>query len=249
MKQKVVFIILICCLLLPLRPADDAAIYFSRANQLYENQDYTKALELYRQAEKELRNWKLFYNLGNCYYKLEDYVRAKIYFLRAQRLNPSDPDIRKNLEVVNQHFRDRVPEQKADFISRVILKIEAILSLNLLAVCLLLLVILLNGAIFLLATRGKNRWLLYGISFCLVFILISGGYLLHRQAKEKRRHIGVVVAEKAELRSGPGFDNTILFQVHPGLKVRILNQSRDWLQVSASDRIAGWIEAKRLERI
>ena len=176
-------------------------------------------------------------------------MQAKVYYLRAQRLNSSEPDINKNLQVVNEHFLDRVPEQKPDFISRIILKIESVITLNLLAVGLLFLVFLLNGFIFLLATGGKKRWLLYGISFCLVLILIGGGYLLHRQAKGKRRHVAVVMAEKAELRSGPGFDNTVLFQVHPGLKVRIINQSRNWLQVSASDKIAGWIEAERLERI
>ena len=77
--------LLITCLLLgllwPILPAtDDGATYFSRANQLYENQDYTKALELYQQVEKELSHWILFYNIGNCFYKLENYVRAKIYY-------------------------------------------------------------------------------------------------------------------------------------------------------------------------
>lgn len=228
---------------------DDAETFFSRANQLYENKDYPRALELYQEVEKELSHWLVFYNMGNCYYKLDHFVRAKIYYLRALRLNPSEPDIKKNLQVVNQHFRDRVEEQKPDFISRIMLKIESVLSLNLLAFCLLLLVILLNGFIFLLATRGRRKWLLYGISFCLVFILINGSYLMHRQAKKQRHPLAVVVSEKAELKSGPGRDNTVLFQVHPGLKVRIIDQNRNWLQVSASDKIAGWIEAEKLERI
>jgi tetratricopeptide (TPR) repeat protein len=248
--KKIVFILLVLSFFMQIPAGDDEpAAYFSRAHQLYENQDYSRALQLYQEVEKVLSHWLVFYNMGNCYYKLENFVRAKIYYLRAQRLNPSEPDIKKNLQVVNQHFRDRVQDQPPDFISRIILKVESVLSLNLLAFCLLLLVILLNGFIFLLATGGKRKWLLYGISFCLVFILINGGYLLHRQAKKQRHRVAVVVSEKAELRSGPGQDNTVLFQVHPGLKVRIIDQNRNWLQVSASDKIAGWIEAGQLERI
>jgi len=51
------------------------------------------------------------------------------------------------------------------------------------------------------------------------------------------------------LRSGPGEDNTVLFKVNPGLEVRIIDRRGEWVQVTASERIAGWIEKKRLALI
>ncbi len=61
-----------------------------------------------------------------------------------------------------------------------------------------------------------------------------------------RSRSAVVWEEDAQLRSGPGGDNTVLFKVNPGLEVRIIDRRGDWVQVTASERIAGWIEAKRL---
>ena len=36
----------------------------------------------------------------------------------------------------------------------------------------------------------------------------------------------------------------MLFKVNPGLEVKIIDRSRDWVQVTASAQIAGWIETK-----
>ena len=51
------------------------------------------------------------------------------------------------------------------------------------------------------------------------------------------------------MRSGPGESNTELFKINPGLEVKILDRSRDWVQVSASPQVAGWIELKCLTLI
>jgi len=59
----------------------------------------------------------------------------------------------------------------------------------------------------------------------------------------------VMVRADSELRSGPGENNTVLFKVNPGLKVKIIEKSRSWVQVSASSQVAGWVEEDRLERI
>ena len=40
-------------------------------------------------------------------------------------------------------------------------------------------------------------------------------------------------------------DNTVLFKVNPGLEVRIIDRAGEWVQATASEHIAGWIEKKR----
>jgi tetratricopeptide (TPR) repeat protein len=222
---------------------------FDEANRLYEAGKYTEALKTYREIEQQGAHWKLFYNMGNCYYKLNDFVKAKIYYLRAERLKSFDASIQKNIDIVNNKFSDKIPGEEPDFIGRVIKKIESAISLNAVSVVLLISVLILNLFIFLLIKKGKNRLLIYGVSFSLMFSLLIFSYHAYRINKQNLKDTAVIVKPESTLRSGPGETNTILFKVNPGIKVKIIDKSRDWVQVSASKEIAGWIEGNHIERI
>jgi len=237
--------------------ADSSQARFDRANQLYEEGNYTDALNIYREIEKQggetniYSHWKLFYNIGNCYYKLNQPVRAKIYYLRAERLKPFENSIKKNIDIVNKRLSDKTPAPAPDFISRLFLRIESFIRLNVLSIALLILIIGLNVFVFLVIKKGKNRFLIYGVSFSLIITLLLSGYHMYRVGKTNRRNIAVITKGDSQLRSGPGENNTVLFKVNPGLKVKIIEASgnKKWLQVSASSQIAGWIEAENLEPI
>lgn len=254
MKTTIAWILL-CFVLLGngtvIGAADVLQDLFEKANQLYEEGKYAEALNQYLEIEKAGSHWKVFYNMGNCYYKLNQPVRAKIYYLKARRLEPFEPSIQKNIEIVNKLLKDKVPSPKPDFITRLLMRIESILSLNILSITLLLLVVIFNGFVFILIKKGKNRFILYGVSFSLILAVLVAGYHIHRVNKYNRRNIAVIIQKDAQLRSGPGENNTVLFKVNPGLEVKIIDQhgNKKWLQVSASTEIAGWIEAESLEQI
>jgi tetratricopeptide (TPR) repeat protein len=222
---------------------------FDEANRLYEQEKYSQALQIYLEIEKNGANWKLFYNMGNCSFKLNQPVRAKIYYLKAQRLKPFENSIQKNIEIVNKRLNDTVPYPRPDFISRVLLRIESVISLNVLAVILLLFIFIFNGFVFMWIKKGKSRLIIYGVSFSLVLLLLAGAYHMYRIDKHNRQNTAVITRVNAQLRSGPGENQTILFKVSPGLQVKIIEESGDWVQVTASSDIAGWIEAKHIERI
>ncbi|UCH93833.1 MAG: SH3 domain-containing protein [Candidatus Aminicenantes bacterium] len=224
---------------------------FDRANQLYEEGNYSEALNIYLEIEKAYRHWKVFYNIGNCYYKLHRPVPAKIYYLRARRLEPFEPSIQKNIEIVNKLLKDKIPSPKPDFLSRMLMRIESLLSLDVLSIGLLVLIVIFNGFVFILIKKGKSRFILYGASFSLILAVLFAGYHIHRVNQYNRRNIAVIIKEDAQLRSGPGENQTVLFKVNPGLEVKIIDQSGNmkWVQVTASAEIAGWIEEKSLERI
>jgi tetratricopeptide (TPR) repeat protein len=224
---------------------------FDQANRLYEEGKYPEALNHYLEIEKAGSHWKVYYNMGNCFYKLNQPVRAKIYYLKARRLEPFEPSIQKNIEIVNQQLKDKVPAPQPDFISRLLMRIESILSLNILSIALLVLVVIFNGFVLLLIKKRKNRFILYGVSFSLILVLLFTGYHIHRVDQYNRRDTAVIIKEDAQLRSGPGENNTVLFKVNPGLEVKIIDWvgNKKWLQVSASAEIAGWIETESLEQI
>jgi tetratricopeptide (TPR) repeat protein len=222
---------------------------FRTANQLYEEGKYAEALSIYHSIESGGIHWKLYYNIGNCYYKLNKFVKAKIYYLKAQKVEAFNDSIKNNIQLVDKILNIKITEEKPDFLTRATLKIESVISMNIISVVFILIIFILNVFIFFLIKKGKSRLLLYGFSFSLLLVFLIGMYHIHRVNRINQENIAVILKPKSELRSGPGDTNTILFDVNPGVKVKIIDTSRDWFQVSASSQIAGWIKKDRLERI
>jgi uncharacterized protein YgiM (DUF1202 family) len=121
--------------------------------------------------------------------------------------------------------------------------------LNTLSLLLLAAILLLNIFLFLLLKKGRRKKIIYGLVFSLLLCLVLGAYHYDRAAGQRETSIAVVSETNSVLRSGPGESNTELFKINPGLEVKILDRSRDWVQVSASPQVAGWIELKRLTLI
>ncbi len=246
-----VWLVLAGGLPLPMSAADISQSSFDEANRLYEKGNYDQALSLYQRIEKNGSHWKLFYNTGNCYFKLGQWVQAKIYYLKAKRLEPFEPAIEKNIDIVNKRLNDKIVVPKPDFITRLVLRLESLVSLNVLSILLFIAVLIFNAFLFYSFSHGKRRWVMYGIAFSLVFLVLIAGYHIYRVGKYQERNIAVITAAATPLRSGPGENNTILFKVNSGLEVRVIGSSSNdrWLQVSASADIAGWVEAEHLVRI
>ncbi len=219
---------------------------FTAANREYEEGRYAAALALYLKVDQQARDWQVAYNIGNCYYKMGRYLSAKVYYLKARKLRPLEASIARNIAMTNRHFRDEATLPGPDFVTRTIQRLESGLSMNALSLLLLLAVLLFNALLFLLLTRGRSKKLLYALGAALLLALAAGAYHLSRTAAMGRNDSAVVWEEGSQLRSGPGEDNTTLFSVSPGLEVRIIDRYRDWVQVTASERIAGWIEKKKL---
>jgi tetratricopeptide (TPR) repeat protein len=251
MSHKIVLILIVLLIAVGgMGRAESVNDRFSAANQLYEKGEYAEALQIYKELETTIHNWKLYYNIGNCHFKLDRPVAAKIYYLRAQRLKPFEASITGNLEIVNRMFKDQVPAEKPDFIGTVIKKVESLLPLNVLSVLLLIAVLCLNISIFALIHKiGPRKLMIYGVSLFLILTIILAFYHMHRVDREGYRPTAVIVTPNTELRSGPGENNTILFKVNPGLTVKILEQSNNWYQVSATSEIAGWVQREALEII
>lgn len=87
-----------------------------QADSAYMSDDFSVAVALYRQAiTDEGPSAKLYYNLGNSYYRIGKTGEAVLAYERALRLDPTDTDVRHNLEFVNSRLTDR-PGERGTFI-------------------------------------------------------------------------------------------------------------------------------------
>lgn len=63
------------------------------------NDAFNKALALYVEIGEAHSSGKVYYNIANCYYQLQQYPWAMLYYYRAQKLLPRDSKIYANLAV------------------------------------------------------------------------------------------------------------------------------------------------------
>ena len=222
---------------------------FEAANRQYEAGEYAQALEGYAQLAREVENWKLEFNMGNCCVKLERFVDAKIHYLRALRLAPTREEVRSNLDFVNERLGGGEESRRVGFLRNLWDHFAAVVPLNVISVLLLAAVICLNTFLVMLLWKGRRKWLVYGLGFALLAALMLAGLQGLYQRQLDHRDTVVVTRAGARLRSGPGRGHTVLFTLRPGLDARILEQRENWLQVAAGQDVAGWIEKEAVEII
>lgn len=59
--------------------------------------------------------------------------------------------------------------------------------------------------------------------------------------------VGIVVAEAANVRDGPGLNFVVLTKVSAGDELKLQSQQDDWYQVITPDQTEGWVSAQVLE--
>ncbi len=64
---------------------------------------------------------------------------------------------------------------------------------------------------------------------------------IQKSSVNKTRTVVVNTAGRANVRSGPGKDNKIVFKAHEGVCFKVLGEKDDWLQIQHESGVKGWI--------
>jgi hypothetical protein len=222
------------------------------AEQAYRNGNYAHAAELYQTIlNRGLASGEIYYNLGNCYYKLGRNGQAILNYERAQRLLGSDPALDVNLRLANLKVPDRIEPLPKFFLWRLLDNIGGLLTANGWAALLIAsewtLLVSLAGLIY-IRSPGHRRLLtgLFLIAACA--LVFTGGFHLLQKSHQNTPQ-GVVLTEKTEVRSAPEIGSTELFALHEGAKFTILRQVSGWVEVHLADGKQGWMPQAAFEKI
>lgn len=226
---------------------------FDEANVLYRQGNFEAAAAKYTQIEEQgVANAALYYNLGNCHYKLGEIGRAILYYERALRLSPSDDDVIENLSIANQATVDKLKIPEAFALAR-----------------------WLRGALYSASPSflGRAAGVLW-ITFCVLVAIRLG--LSRKRVAPMLRHASLIAAalvvlsiswyglqlwdrsdrveaviqvKEAQAHSSPDGNSVEVFLIHEGTKVRITQTSGDWLEIVLIDGKVGWVQSSVLDII
>ncbi len=221
---------------------------FSQGNIAYEKGEYEKALNIYVSLGEKLNNWKLNFNIGNSYFKIDKYLKSKIYYLKALELKPFEESIKKNLQIVDDKLKIGIKLPEPGFIEKVLNKMEFFITINVLSILIIISLLFFNVILYQLVKKGRRKIYIYGIVISLLLLSILFVYRNDR-IQRVNYHGKAVIIKDSKLRSGPGSGNTVLFNINRGVTVKIVNKYGIWAQVTASPEIAGWIKTGNMENI
>ncbi len=252
MKKVASFIIILICISLQAssQSNDELAV---KAGKAYQAGQYPVAIRLYEKIiSSGFESAALYYNLGNAYFRNNEIPSAILFYEKALKINPNQPDIRHNISIANSRITDKVelvPELFYKHWWKALINTISIDALAFLLIILLAAAFIATGLYLSsqrLFVRKVSFWV--GISFFGFFLAA----LLGAQQKEhylKHQHEAIVFSPTVTIKSSPDVSSADLFVIHEGIKVLLLDQIGEWQEIRIANGSVGWLKASDIRLI
>lgn len=227
---------------------------FTQGNTLYQEGKYQEALEFYKKIiDSGYESGPAYYNMGNCYYKIQDTGKAILHYERARKFIPGDEDLKANLALANLTVVDKITARSEFLLFRIVRGLTHLLPKSILVwivggsylVCVMFLIFWIVSRKRFLRVLGYRAGVFFGIIF-----LVFGLSLIHQLREEQQRIEGIILADKVDVMSAPSVDEGMeVFSLHEGTKVRIDQRSGEWVEIILADGKVGWVKQEVLEII
>lgn len=233
-------LLILCCAFWPAFAQSN----LQQAEELYRQGKFSAALSAYENLLKNNTNDPfVYYNIGNCYFKMGSKGLAAANYFRAFRLAPRDADIRHNLTLALASGGERLVPAGVPVVLHKAFFFLSYPELKGLTQALFWLACLLGAGCVL-----RRRWSRGLTLVCLLLVCCSGWLYVRGQLAKKEW--AVIASAAAEIRSGPGMNFPASANVAQGHLVTILDGKDAWYEVVVTSQgIKGWIEKNALEKI
>ena len=222
--------------------------------QAYTEGDYAGALTDWEEVRSAgLMSKELYYNLGNAYFKNGEIATAILWYERALRLDPSDADVRYNLDYARALTQDRIDEVPEFFFNqwgralcyRLPSNTWAVLAVVLFALTVALVLLFLLGS-----TSGRRRLGFFAAIAAFLLTFLCWDFAQWQRREALRQDMAIVMRPVSAVKSSPSAEGAKdLFILHEGTRVKVLDNVGGFSNVELADGRQGWIAVTDIEII
>ncbi|MBQ6910782.1 MAG: BatD family protein [Bacteroidales bacterium] len=220
----------------------------------YTEGDYAQALRDWKDVQATgMMSRELYYNLGNAYFKTGEIAPAILWYERALRLDPSDADVRYNLEFARAQTQDKIDEVPEFFFEQwrhalcylLPSNTWAVLSLVFFGITVALVLLFLLGS-----TSARRRTGFFTAIVTLLLALLGWDFARWQRAEARRQDMAVVMRPVSSVKSSPSAESAKdLFILHEGTRVKVLDNVSGFSNIELADGRQGWIPSGEIEII
>lgn len=218
---------------------------FDEANTLYNDANYTEALEKYKTILKSgEHSAALYFNIANAHYKLNHIAPSIYYYEKALLLKPNDKDIQNNIAFARNMTVDAIDSTPEVGISKLIKNMTNMMSFDAWAkssVGFVFLFVILFVAYYFMYSTSKKRLAFVSGSLSLMLSFIALGFAFHKFNLVSNDQPAIVFAQETKIKSEPNLRSAEAFVLHEGTKVQVLDTVSNWKKIKLSDGKTGWI--------
>lgn len=241
MKSSVWVFAIVCSLIIHSAQTQNNEELFLQGNQAYVQGDFLQAINLYNAIEN--KGAIVWYNLGNSWYRIENYVQALLCWAKANKYGAAAirSAVAHNAQRAHEHLGitdDRTPLQ---FIGA---KIESALMRIPVFVLQVLFLTALYVFVFCYIFLGRKQNVLL-----LFLLMVFLGFLLLFVMHVNNRQHALIVQPKTTIYAGMDKQFSQVGTLNAGQEIILLEQKENGWSKIACGLVRGWVNSESLETI
>ncbi len=231
----------------------DQGATFENANSAYNAGQFEKAVMLYEEIlESGQHSAELYYNLANSYYRLNQVGESIFYFEKAKQLKPMDEDISVNSAFAQNMAIDAVEILPKSQITRLKEKTIDLFSQDgwgYFIVLLTWLLALFWGLYLWNKVPIFKRTFFVSIVVLALILIGSLSMAIIKSSNTADTTYGILFNKKIEVWAEPNSRAEVLFLLHEGTKVQMLDKLQEWQKIRISNGSEGWVKDGKLRSL
>ena len=226
---------------------------FETGNSLYQKGKYEQAVSAYESVlATKKQSAELYFNLANCYFKLNKVAPAIYNYQKALILIPEDSEIKNNLKFAQKLTIDEVKEVPKVGFSKWIHDLTSTFHYNTwawISVGFSTLFLLFFLGYYFSQTALYKRIFFFGMFVLLFLLLISISAAIKEKNNFDNEKPAIVFAEMILVKSEPQTASSTVFTLHEGTTVYVLEKVDNWKKIELIDGTQGWIEKTAIKEV
>ena len=227
---------------------------FKQANDLYNSGYYKEAISQYDSIlASNQHSAELYFNLANCYYKLNEVGPSIFYYEKALQLAPDDLDILNNLGYAQKMTIDAIQEVPESGVSKLLNKTLNSLSVDgwaIRCVGLVFLFVVLFLGYYLSYSEAKKRLFFVSSNVVLIILFVSLGLLFKKDSLDSNTHPAIIFVKETEIKTEPNLTSETSFTLHEGTKVLVIEDYNNvWSKIKLLNGETGWMSRSELKSL
>jgi tetratricopeptide (TPR) repeat protein len=226
---------------------------FENGNTLYKQGNYQEAIDAYETVfRSQKQSPELYFNVANCYYKLNKVAPSIYNYEKAILLNPEFEAAKNNLEIAKKLQIDDIKIIPKVGIGKMLQNLTSTFHYDTwawISVSLGLLFLLFFIGYYFSEASLIKRILFSGMLVVLILILICVSSAITEKSHSENEKPAIIFAEVTQLLMLPKPSSKQIMKLHEGTKVFVLSSEKEYKKVQLTDGVLGWIESNSIKEV